>query len=165
MGDVTGGRFDEEQGAAAEAGTPADAGAPERVDPQVEAPAAAEPAGPVAPGPAMPGWTQPPVRQKPKTIWWLFFAGLVTPIAVFGLLFWALQFVPTTPATEFIANGVLVYLLVLLSFAAFLVTLLTARAHGRTRLASFSKGAMWAYALIPLGFLLLFGACLFPQGA
>lgn len=119
-----------------------------------------------AAGDGAPGAPQPPARQRPKTIWWLFFAGLVTPIAVFAVLFWGLQLVPTTPATEFIVNGAALYLLVVLSFAAFLVLLLTARSRGRTKLASFSKGALWAYALIPLGFLLLFGACLFPpQGA
>jgi hypothetical protein len=98
----------------------------------------------------------PPASDKPRTEPIFVILGFFSPFLLFWLLSVAAPFMNPF--------GVGIPAAVVLAMLTFLILLLTGRARGHYRLASFGKGGLWGLALIALLLLLIFGTCLASLG-
>lgn len=103
---------------------------------------------------------QPSTAVKPKTNVAFFLLGLATPVVLVFLLGWLVNVV----APYVTALGIVFPSLIVLLFFGFLAMFLNGKKTGATKVWSFAKGAMWAYAAIPLFLLAAFGTCLIGLG-
>lgn len=138
-------------------GVPTAEGAPPQEPPVEGVPQQTRPTGgqqAVPPPQSLDPWEMPPPVKVPTD--WAFFAlGFFTPFAIgvlAGLASSAFNIgVFLAQATSFLILGL---------FLVFLFLWVSGRSKGNVRMSSYGKGGMWAYIVIPLGLLLLFGSCL-----
>jgi hypothetical protein len=94
---------------------------------------------------------QPVTPGKPRIAWGYFILGLATPFVAWGLLIaLAGVFDSMTGVFPVVAGA--------LFFAQLLAAIIGGR-EGDTRLRSFGFGGLWAYGLVVLIGLLVFGTC------